>query len=125
MHCKSANIIVKITDHSPIFLIIGSLNTQLDCKFKTLKKDLKHFTPKKLINDFLALNLGEKLECTKDINQKYELFHKNLVEVIDQNAPLKPTTKKEAKRQKKPWITKGDSDLYRRKKQTTKKFYQN
>ena len=122
MHCKSANIIVKITDHSPIFLIIGSLNTQLDCKFKTLKKDLKHFTPKKLINDFLALNLGEKLECTKDINQKYELFHKNLVEVIDQNAPLKPMTKTEAKRQKKPWITKGILTSIGEKNKLLKKF---
>ena len=29
------------------------------------------------------LNLEEKLEHTKDINQKFELFNKNLVDVID------------------------------------------
>ena len=50
--------------------------------------------------DFLAPNLGEKLKHTKDINQKYELFHKNLVEVTDQNAPLKPLTKKSQKAEK-------------------------
>ena len=43
------------------------------------------------------LNLGEKLEHKKDINQKYKLFHKYLVEVIDQNAPPKPLTKANAK----------------------------
>ena len=53
------------------------------------------------------LNLREKVERTKDINQKYELFHKNHVEVNDQNISLKPLTKNEAKKQKKPWITKG------------------
>ena len=46
------------------------------------------------------LTLGGKLERTKDINQKYELFHKNLVEVIDENAPLKPLTKKNPKSRK-------------------------
>ena len=122
MHCTSGNIIEKITDHLPNFLLIEGLNTQLDSKVKTLKRDLQHFTPKKLINDFLALNLGEKLERTKDINQKYELFHKNLVEVIDQNAPLKPLTKKEAKRQKKPWITKGILTSIGEKNKLLKKF---
>ena len=82
MHCTSGNIIGEITDHLPNFFN-NSLNTQLDSKVKTLKRDIQHFTPKKLINGFLALNLEEKLECTKDINQKYELFHKNLVDVID------------------------------------------
>ena len=47
MHCASGNIIEKITDDLPDFLIIESLNTQLDCKVKTLKRDLQHFTPKK------------------------------------------------------------------------------
>ena len=101
MHCTSGNIIEKITDHLPNFLLIEGLNTQFDSKVKTLKRDLQHFTPKKLINDFLALNLGRKLERTKDINQKCELFHKNLVEVIDQNAPLMPLTKKQPKGRKK------------------------
>ena len=122
MYCTSGNIIEKITDHLPNFLLIEGLNTQLDSKVKTLKRDLQHFTPKKLINDFLALNLGEKLERTKDINQKYELFHKNLVEVINQNAPLKPLTKKEAKRQKKPWITKGILTSIGEKNKLLKKF---
>ena len=80
------------------------------------------YTKKKLINDFLTLNLGEKLEPTKDINQKYKLFHKNLVEVIDQNAPLKPMTKKEVKRQKKPWITKGILTSIGEKNKLLKKF---
>ena len=54
------------------------------------------------MSDFLELNLGEKLERTKVISQKYRLFHKNIVEVIDKNAPLKTLIKKEAKNQKKP-----------------------
>ena len=50
------------------------------------------------------------------------MFHKNLVEVIDQNAPLKPLTKKEAKRQKKPWITKGILTSIGEKNKLLKKF---
>ena len=62
------------------------------------------------------------MERTKDINKKYELFHKNLVEVIDQNVPLKPTTKQEAKRQKKTWITKGILTSIGEKNKLLKKF---
>ena len=62
------------------------------------------------------------MERTKDINKKYELFHKNLVEVIDQNVPLKPTTKQEAKRQKKTWITKGILTSIGKKNKLLKKF---
>ena len=123
MHCTSGNIIEKITDHLPNFLIIENLNTQLDSKVKTLKRDLQHFTPEKLTNDFLALNIGGKLERTKDINQKCELFHKNLAEVIDKNALLKPLTKKEAKNQEKAMDSKRKSDLHKRKKYTTEKIY--
>ena len=122
MHCTSGNIIEKITNHLSFFLIIESLNTQLDSKLKTLKRDRQNFTLEKLISDFLALNLGEILECTKDINQKCELFHKNLVEVIDKNAPLKPLTKRSQKAQK-DMDHKRNSDLHKRKKQTTEKIY--
>ena len=87
--------------------ILHWLNTQLDSKVKTLKRDLQHFTAEKLINGFFALNLGEKLERTKDINQISNYFTKNLVEVIDLNVPLKPLTEKKAKKQNKPWIKKG------------------
>ena len=70
MHCTSGNIIEKITNHLPNFLIIENFNTMLDSKAKSRKRDLEHFTPQKLINDFLAVNLEEKLERAKDINQK-------------------------------------------------------
>ena len=94
MHCTSGNVIKKITDHLPNFLIIENLNTHLDSKVKPLKRELQHFTPEKLIN--------EQLEHTQDTKKykKYEIFHKSLVEVIDRNAPLEPMTKKEAKKQK-------------------------
>ena len=39
MHCTSGNIIEKITEHLPNFLLIESLNTQLDSKVKILKRD--------------------------------------------------------------------------------------
>ena len=71
------------------------------------------------------LNFGEKLEHTKDINQKYKLFQKYLVEVIDQNAPLKPLTKEKAKRGNKQWITKGILTSIGENTQTTGKICQN
>ena len=75
------NIMEKITDRLPNFLIIESLKTKLDSKVKTLKINLLHFTLEKLKNGILALNLWGKIEFTKD-NQKYELFHKNLLKSL-------------------------------------------
>ena len=51
------NIMEKITDRLPNFLIIESLKTKLDSKVKTLKINLLHFTLEKLKNGILALNL--------------------------------------------------------------------
>ena len=82
MHCTSGNIIEKITDHLPNFLIIENLNTQLDSKVRTLNRDLQHFTPEKITNDFLALNLGGKLELQKILTKNMNYFTKILLKSL-------------------------------------------
>ena len=65
------------------------------------------------IRDFLELNLGEKLERTKVISQKYGLFQKNIVEVIDKNAPLKTLIKKRSQKPEKAIDHKRNSNLHK------------
>ena len=79
MHRTSGSIIEKITDHLPNVLIMENFNTQLDSNVKPQKKDLQHFTPQKLINDVLALNIGEELEHAKDITKNTNYFTKILL----------------------------------------------
>ena len=88
MHCTSGDLIEKITNHLTNILIIEGLTTHLGLKFKPLKRDCTHFKKEKLVKDVHELNVMEKLEHVKKYNQKYELFDKNLVEVINKNAPL-------------------------------------
>ena len=42
-----------------------------------------------------------------DLNEKYDYFHGNIMQVVNKNIPLKKLPNKENKRKKKPWITKG------------------
>ena len=51
MHCYSGNLIEKITDHSPNFLIIEKLTLKLDNQDRPLKRDFKNFDEHKLVRD--------------------------------------------------------------------------
>ena len=40
-------------------------------------------------------------------NKKYVTFYDNVMQVVNENDPLKKLSNREIKRKKKPWITKG------------------
>ena len=103
MHCYSGNLIEKITHHLPNFLIIEKLTVKLDNQDRPLKRDLKNFDEDKLVIDIEKLNLKQKIENTRSqINQKYTSFHENIMKVIDKNATLKISLKKNINDQKIP-----------------------
>ena len=55
------------------------------------------------MRDIEELNLKQKIENTRSqINQKYTSFHENIMKVIDKNATLKISLKKNIKDQKIP-----------------------
>ena len=55
MHCYSGNLIEKITDHLPNFLVTEKLTVKLDNQDRPLKRDLKNFDEDKLVRDIEEL----------------------------------------------------------------------
>ena len=58
----SGNLIGKITDYLPNFLIIEKRTVKLDNQDRPLKRDLKNFDEDKLVRDIAELNLKQKIE---------------------------------------------------------------
>ena len=101
MHCYKGNLIEKIPDHLPNFLIIKKLTVKLDNQNRPLKSDFKNFDENKFVRDIEELNLKLKIEIIRgQINQKYTFFHENIMKVTDKNTPLKNSLKRNLKDQK-------------------------
>ena len=123
MHCYKGNLIEKIPDHLPNFLIIEKLTVKLDNQNRPLKKDLKNFDENKFVRDIEELNLKQKIEIIRgQINQKYTFFHENIMKITDKNTPSKKLAKEELKRSKKPWITKSILTFIKKKNILLKKI---
>ena len=87
--------------------------------------DFAKFDSKKLAREIDDFNLDDKIKNYSEINEKYDLFHKNIIEVINNNAPIREQTKREMKRKKKPWITKGILKSIKTKNILLKQFLRN
>ena len=107
MHCTSGNLLEKVSDHLPNFLIIEKLSYHIKKKGKSYKRDYTYFDEEKLINDIKNLKLAENILKINDLNEKYNTFHDKVIQIVNKNIPLKELSNREIKRKKKPWITKG------------------
>lgn len=58
-------------------------------------REFTKFDSKKLPKEIDDLNLGEKMKNYTEINEIYDFFHKNVMEVINNNAPIKKQAKVE------------------------------
>ena len=87
--------------------------------------DFAKFDSKKLAREIDDFNLDDKIKNYSEISEKYDLFHKNIIEVINNNAPIREQTKREMKRKKKPWITKGILKSIKTKNILLKQFLRN
>ena len=83
MHCYCGNLIEKITDYLPNFLIIEKPTVKLDNQDRSLKRDLKNFDKDKLLRNIEELNLKQKIENIRgQINQNYKFFRENIMKVV-------------------------------------------
>ena len=62
---------------------------------KPTMREFTKFDSKKLPKEIDDLNLGEKMKNYTEINEIYDFFHKNVMEVINNNAPIKKQAKVE------------------------------
>ena len=96
LHCYGGNLLEKISDHLPNFLIAENLIVNIEQQQKPTMSDFAKFDSKKLAKEIDDLNLEEKIKTYTEINEKYDFFHK----LINNNAPIREQTKEKMKRKK-------------------------
>ena len=52
-------------------------------------RDFNKFDSQKLAKGIDDLNLGEEIKNYSEINEKYDFFHKNIMEVMNNNTPIR------------------------------------
>ena len=83
----AGNFLHKVSDYLPNFLIINDIKILLQ-KEKYLKQILRKFNKHRYLQDITELNNIYLLQY-KDVNQMYSVYQDHLVEIINNNAPLK------------------------------------
>ena len=91
----AGNLLDKVSDHLPNFLIINDFKNSLT-KIKIVVRDFKVFSKQHYQQDITDLNNIDLLQC-KDVNQMYSVYQNHLVEIINNNAPLKTLSVKKRK----------------------------
>jgi hypothetical protein len=101
----SGNILEKITDHMPNFLILSDI-FGYGVKQKQKTRDFKNFNELHYIEDLQNANFINNTNPSESVNTNYKNFHDKFLKIIDTHAPYKTLSKKEIKQKQKPWITK-------------------
>ena len=101
----SGNIIDKISDHMPNFIIIQDYKKS-ELREKYYKRDYSKFDQDKFNNDLQHDNTLQSIIEGEDVNTSYNSFHAHLQNTIDKHAPIKSLSKKETELKINPWLTK-------------------
>ena len=105
MNAISGNLVSKISDHLPQFLIVDNLKVN----YKVLnyyKNDFSKFDEEKFINDFSLLDWNSISSDYMDANTKFDIFYDQISQFINSHVPRRKLSKREIKLSTKPWITK-------------------
>ena len=89
----------------PTFILIENL-VHKPKRRKVTKRDFSKFNEESYQQDLSFITIDHLLNST-DINTIYDNFHLQLINVIDNHAPIKTYSKRESKWLQKPWYTKG------------------
>ena len=120
----SGNLISKISDHMPNSLILKNA-VEKNIKPKVMSRNFTTFNEKEFLNDLEKSNMHENiLKNQYGTSEKYSLFYKTLMSIVDKHAPIKTLSRKEIKTSHKPWITKGILHSINLKNKYYKKFCQ-
>ena len=116
----SGNLVSKISDHLPNFVIINDL-VSYSKKQKISKRDFTNFKENDYLTDISSISVDHIIYST-DINEIYSDFHSQLITVIDKHAPIKTYSIRESKWLRKPWYTKGIQKSIKVKNKLYKKY---
>ena len=102
----SGNLISKISDHMPNFIILQR-NISENKKLKIIKRNFRNFNEATFINEIKQVNFHNLFDTQNNIHIKYDIFQNKILEIIEKHAPLQPPSNKKKTQLLKPWITKG------------------
>ena len=107
---RSGNLISKIGDHMPNFLILDKIDFRTsnhNAKLQT--RSYKTFKADAFINDIYRAARCNITRAVNGVNAKMEKFQLKLIKVIDHHAPIVTISRKKLKQKRKLWITDGIS----------------
>ena len=102
----SGNILEQISyDHLPNFTVLDDIKNKKPSP--TFKRDKRNIDIAKFQSDLVDEDLLVNLFNAENTDTAYNMFLEKYCKVLDKHAPLKKLSKKERKREHKPWITLG------------------
>lgn len=104
----SGNLLVGITDHMPQVLIISNEYNSKQDNNQSYQRDWSKFDAEKFKNDFYKIDWDSLLEIERnDPGYSFKAFYDKIEVIVKSNVPERKLTKKQKRRESKPWITKG------------------
>ena len=118
----SGNIITNISDHLPQFLFLPEESSNLPNNNSLFYKDWKNANKEAIKSEFDTKDWDSVLHLNNvnNINTSFNLFIKNMNEIINKHTPVKKLSRKQLFHKDKHWITKGI-----RKAINTRNYYYN
>ena len=102
----TGNLLVGLSDHCPQLAIISNENERKEnTKLSVCLQDWKKFDESKFKSAFRSID-WDKIIDQENSDLAFRRFHRKVLELIDENVPRIILTKKQQKREHKPWITK-------------------
>ena len=101
----SGNLVTKISDHFPQFLIIEDLKVNY-ASLNYYKHDYSHFSEETFVDEVSHLDFSSIYNYSNlNTNGKFDLFYNQIDSVCKKHVPYKRLSKNEVKISSKPWIT--------------------
>ena len=100
------NIVTSISDHFPQFCSLNIFKEPYKEKITQTKRCYRNFNHDEFKNELLSID-WDLLFLNKRSEESFNLFFQKLETILDEMAPIKKLTQKQAKTEKKPWITTG------------------
>ena len=89
----SGNLIDKISDHMPNFLILQNFKKS-ELRIKYQKRDYSKFNATKFEKDLNNEDITQEMLKTNNVNSRYTIFQEHLEKIMDKHAPLNTYLKK-------------------------------
>ena len=117
----SGNLIDRISDHFPNFVIIENEGAMVKPDTNQYKRSMVNFNPTTFTTE-LTTNFAKTNYEMQNANELGKNIIDTFTNTLDSLAPMRKMSKKEVKNNQKPWLTKGILNSMKIKTKWLKKF---